>query len=270
MTARSENSSLFRSAFFGHFAAFLVPLLILVVWDAVVRFGIVPNTLVASPLATAQDFYSMLLDGSLAKHAVISLSRLIAGFGLGTLTGVLFGARMATSKLSAKLFEPTMAVIAPIPAIAWVPLLIMLFGIDETSKVLLIALGTFFIVSTHVTIGIRATSRDLVELAQVFGKSNWQLFCFVLFPSALPEVFVGMRVAMGLSWTLLLVSEIIASSNGLGWLIWDARNFSRPDDLFVGMITVGLLGRLSDKILLVAEKSTIRWRSTYVNWQKDV
>ncbi len=269
MSAKT-NGKPFGYIFLSHFTAVLVPLLILIIWDAVVRFGLVPNTLVASPLATGKDFWSMLLDGSLAKHTLISLTRLTIGFALGTVTGIIFGACMATSKLSAKLFEPTISVIAPIPAIAWVPLLIMLFGIGESSKMLLIALGTFFIVSTHVTIGIRATSRDLVELAQVFGKNKWDLFCFVLFPSALPEIFVGMRVAMGLSWTLLLVSEIIASSDGLGWLIWDARNFSRPDDLFVGMITVGLLGRLSDKILLAAENFCIRWRSTYVSWQKDV
>jgi sulfonate transport system permease protein len=212
----------------------------------------------------------MLQDGTLAKHALISLSRLSLGFGLGTALGITIGAWIAMSRMVSKLFEPTIAVLAPIPAIAWVPLLIMFFGIGEASKILLIALGTFFVVSTHVIAGIRSTNRDLVELAHVLGKSKWELFCFVLFPSALPEIFVGMRVAMGLSWTLLLVSEIIASSEGLGWLIWDARNFSRPDDLFVGMITVGVLGRLSDMALLAIEKASTSWRSTYAHWQGNV
>jgi sulfonate transport system permease protein len=212
----------------------------------------------------------MIADGTLAKHSLISLGRLSAGFALGTAVGIIFGAWIAMSRFAARLFEPTISVLAPIPAIAWVPLLIMLFGIGEISKVLLIAVGTFFVVSTHVVTGIRATSRDLVELAHVLGKSSWQLFCFVLFPSALPEIFVGLRVAMGLSWTLLLVSEIIASSEGLGWLIWDARNFSRPDDLFVGMICVGVLGRLSDMGILAVEKASTRWRSTYSQWQSNV
>jgi len=254
----------------GKAIVFVVPLLILLLWDLVVRFGLVPTTLVASPLATLNDLALMVRDGTLAKHALISLARLSLGFALGTMAGVVFGAWIAVSRLTAKLFEPTISVLAPIPAIAWVPLLIMLFGIGEVSKILLIAVGTFFVVSTHVIVGIRGTSRELVELAQVLGKNNWDLFCFVLFPSALPEIFIGLRVAMGLSWTLLLISEIIASSEGLGWFIWDARNFSRPDDLFVGMICVGVLGRLSDTVLLAIERASTRWRSTYSHWQNNV
>jgi len=250
--------------------ALIVPILILIVWDLSVRLGYVPSTLVASPLDTLKDFWTLSADGTLGQHALISIIRLSLGFSLGTVIGIIFGAFVATNKLTAKLFEPTISVLAPIPAIAWVPLLIMLCGIGETSKVLLIAVGTFFVVSTHVIVGIRATPRDLVELAQVLRKSAWDCFCFVLFPSALPEIFVGMRVAMGLSWTLLLVSEIIASSDGLGWLIWDARNFSRPDDLFVGMICVGLLGRLSDMALVAVERVCTRWRSTYGQWQSNV
>jgi len=249
--------------------ALLVPILIIVVWDLSVRFDYVPSTLVASPMDTLRDIWTLSRDGTLARHALISLIRLSLGFSLGTAVGIIFGAMMATNKLTSRLFEPTISVLAPIPAIAWVPLLIMLCGIGETSKVFLIALGTFFVVSTHVIVGIRATPRDLVELAQVLGKSSWDRFCFVLFPSALPEIFVGMRVAMGLSWTLLLVSEIIASSDGLGWLIWDARNFSRPDDLFVGMICVGIMGRLSDMALLAVERASTRWRSTYAHWQSN-
>jgi ABC-type nitrate/sulfonate/bicarbonate transport system permease component len=251
----------------NNWTALIVPIAILVTWDLLVRFSVVPNTLVASPWATVTDLFTMLKDGTLEKHALISTTRLLLGFSLGTLLGIIFGALISMNQTMAKLFEPTIALLAPIPAIAWVPLLIMFFGIGETSKVLLIAFGTFFVVCIHVVTGIRSTSREFIELATVLRKGPWDLFCFVLFPSALPEIFVGLRVAMGLSWTLLLVSEIIASSEGLGWLIWDARNFSRPDDLFVGMIAVGVLGRLSDILLLAIEKVSTRWRSTYGSWQ---
>jgi ABC-type nitrate/sulfonate/bicarbonate transport system permease component len=250
--------------------ACIVPLCLLIAWDLVVRFNLVPSTLVASPLATFNDFCALIMDGTLAKHTLISLIRLSLGFAVGSTIGIVCGACLATSRTTSRLFDPTLSVLGPIPAIAWIPLLIMLFGIGESSKVILIAFGTFFVIVTHVVTGIRGTSRELVELAQVLGKNQWDLFCFVLFPSALPEIFVGLRVAMGLSWTLLLVTEIIASSQGLGWLIWDARNFSRPDDLFVGMIVVGLLGRLSDRLLVTLEGSLTRWRSTYASWQNHV
>jgi ABC-type nitrate/sulfonate/bicarbonate transport system permease component len=104
-------------------------------------------------------------------------------------------------------------------------------------------------------------------LCSTLRKRKLQLLFGVLLPSALPEIFTGMRVSMGLCWTLLLVSEIIASSNGLGWLIWDARNFSRPDDLIVGMITVGILGRLSDVVLVMIERYATKWRFTYADAQ---
>lgn len=248
----------------------LLPVIFLVVWDLSLRFGLVPSTLVASPLETLAALSSMAQDGSLLSNSLISCQRLLLGFGIGCLIGVLLGALIGASRLAAHLLEPTLAVIAPIPAVAWVPLMIMLLGIGEASKVALIAFGTLFVVSMHTAHGILGTNREYVELAQVLGKDQRQLLFRVLFPSALPQVFTGMRVAMALSWTLLLVSEIIASSAGLGWLIWDARNFSRPADMFVGMIAVGILGRVSDMVLVALEKRVTQWRSTYDSWQEHV
>lgn len=250
--------------------ALIVPLLLLFIWDFSVRFNIVPSSLVASPGMTLQDLIAMLTDGRLATHCAISLKRLLLGFGIGTSIGILLGTAIGINRLSAELIEPTIAILAPIPTIAWVPLLIMLLGIGDTAKIALIAFGTIFVVILHTSHGIRSTSREFVELAKVFGKGRQDLIIDVLFPAALPEIFTGMRIAMALAWTLLLVSEIIASSEGLGWLIWDARNFSRPDDLFVGMIAVGLLGRLTDYVLVSLERSSTRWRSTFESWQSSV
>jgi sulfonate transport system permease protein len=219
---------------------------------------------------TLKALWSMLQDGSLFIHCWVSCQRLVLGFSIGCLIGVALGSLVGANRLAERLLMPTIAFIAPIPAVAWVPLIIMLLGIGEASKIALIAFGTFFVVSLHTSNGISGTSREYVELANVLNKNQFELLVRVLFPSAIPEIFTGMRVAMALSWTLLLVSEIIASSQGLGWLIWDARNFSRPADMFVGMIAVGVLGRLSDLALLGLEKRITRWRSTYDTWQEHV
>ena len=248
----------------------LLPLVLIIGWELSLRFSLVPDTLIASPIETLKAFWSMIQDRSLLTHSYVSCQRLFLGFSIGCLSGISIGSLVGANRLAARLLEPTIAVIAPIPAVAWVPLIIMLLGIGEASKVALIAFGTLFVVALHTSHGIRGTSREYVELAHVLGKSQIELLTRVLFPSALPQIFTGMRVAMALSWTLLLVSEIIASSEGLGWLIWDARNFSRPADMFVGMIAVGLLGRLSDMGLIILEKRITRWRSTYDTWQEHV
>lgn len=250
--------------------ALIVPIILFIAWDLSVRYQLVPSTLVASPAMTLAAFVSMVKDGTLAANCLISGERLICGFVLGTVAGIIAGTLIALNRTIAAMFQPTISVLAPIPPIAWVPLLIMLLGIGELSKIFLIALGTFFIILLHTVQGIRSADRQFIELAQVLGKSRSEMLFSILLPSAVPEIFTGMRVAMGLAWTLLLVSEIIASSQGLGWLIWDARNFSRPDDLFAGMIVVGILGRASDLLLLALEKNFTRWRSTFGTWQENV
>jgi sulfonate transport system permease protein len=170
----------------------------------------------------------------------------------------------------ARLFELTISVIAPIPPITFIPLFIILFGIGETSKLALIAFGASFVVLLHTVEGVRALDQGFVELSRVLGKRPADFAFKVVIPSALPHIFTGMRIAMALSWTLLLMAEIIAASNGLGWLIWDSRSFSRPDDMLAGMIVVGVLGRATDLMLIGAQRFFTPWSSTYGGWQRSV
>ena len=121
----------------------------------------------------------------------------------------------------------------------------------------------FFVVFVSTVQGIRGTDQKLVEVVQLYEKSHSDLTLMVLLPSAAPSIFTGMRVALGLSWVLLIAAEVIASSEGVGWLIWDARNFSRPDDMLVGMATVGILGKLSDAAMARLEKYTLRWHQRF-------
>jgi len=241
----------------------IMPVLLLVSWEVAVRSGFLPNTLIASPSQVIIDFFSMLMDGSLLKHSMISLRRLIIGFLLGTFLGISFGAIVGTSRIGARLLEPSILTLIPIPPIAWIPLLIIIFGIGESSKIFLISIGGFCTLFIHTAHGIRAADKHLVELAQVLGKSQTSMFWHILLPSAIPNIIASMRVTLALSWTLLLAAEVVASSQGLGWLIWDSRNFSRPDDMIVGMVTVGILGKLSDSLLVWLEHYFTRWRKTY-------
>jgi sulfonate transport system permease protein len=240
-----------------------LPLLLLAVWEAAVDFGWVPQSLIAGPIAVTRRFLEMASDGTLARHIGISTERLVLGFGIGTSTGILLGVLVAFRPTAARLFEPTVLSLIPIPPIAWIPLLIVLLGIGEASKVALISIGSFCTLFLQSAYGIRTGDRMLVEMARVLNKSDRALLWRVLFPGALPGILASMRVALALSWTLLIASEVIASSSGLGWLVWNARNFSRPNDMFVGMATVGLLGKLSDWGLVLLEARLTRWRRAF-------
>lgn len=241
----------------------LLPIGLIALWEWAVISGAVPNTLVASPSQVVVDFFELLFNGKLTVHSLISLYRLLLGFTIGTFLGLIFGVAVGTSKLVEKIVSPTMQFLAPIPPIAWIPLLIILLGIGEASKIGLLIIASFVVVYLNTIQGIRSTDQKLVDVAHVYRKSNRELISKILLPSALPNIFTGMRIALGLSWILLIAAEVIASSKGLGWLIWDARNFSRPDDMIVGMIAIGILGKLSDKILVAIEKELTKWRVVF-------
>lgn len=241
----------------------IVPLVLILSWEFAVRTGILPRSLIASPTEVCVRLFRMIVDLTLPVHAAVSLARLLCGFFLGTLMGIVLGTCVGFSQRAARALEPSVLSLIPVPPIAWIPLLIIFFGIGEYSKIALIAIGSFCTLFIHTAYGVRSADRAYVEVAQIFMKNAAFILRRVLLPSAIPSILSSMRVAMALSWTLLMASEIIASSQGLGWLIWDSRNFSRPDDMLAGMVAVGILGKLTDYLLILAERYLTRWRRTY-------
>jgi sulfonate transport system permease protein len=246
-----------------------LPLTLLVVWDAAVRFGYVPRTLIASPADVILALWKLSSNGDLFHHARISLWRLTVGFALGVSAGCFLGIAVGTSRIASKLIEPTLLALIPVPPIAWIPLLIVLMGIGESSKIMLIAIGCFCTLFIHTAHAVRCSDAKLVELARALRKTKVDMIWHLFLPSAMPTVIAASRVAMALSWTLLLCAEIIASSRGLGWLIWDSRNFSRADDMIAGMITVAALGKLTDLMLQRIENMLTPWQSTFRSVQID-
>ena len=241
----------------------IIPLVLLIAWEWSARSGLLPNTLIASPSQVMRDFFDLAVSGKLLVHSLVSLYRLVLGFAIGTLIGLSLGTVIGTSKFAERLVAPTIEFLAPIPPIAWIPLLIILLGIGEASKIALIALAVFIVVVTQTVTGIRSTDQKLIEVAMIFGKSPLQLLKDILLPSAMPFIFSGLRISLALSWILLIASEVIASSRGLGWLIWDSRNFSRPDDMLVGIISIGLLGFGTNLALTLIERDVLSWRQSF-------
>jgi sulfonate transport system permease protein len=241
----------------------LLPILLLTVWQLAVALEWVPRTLIASPSAVAVDLVRLCTDGTMLGHAWASIARLFQGFVLGAIGGVVAGAWIGLSRQVQRLLEPTISVLAPIPPTAWIPLLIILLGIHEASKIWLIAIGVFFVVAGNTVAGIRHVDARLVEVARIYGKDRSEVLFDILVPAAMPAILTGLRLGLSLSWILLIAAELIAANKGLGWFIYDARNFSRPDDMIAGMVCIGALGAATDRSMLLLQRHLLRWQSSF-------
>jgi sulfonate transport system permease protein len=241
----------------------LVPLLVIASWELAMRAGWLPSSILAKPTQVLLSAVKLAADGALFRHAWFSLRRLFLGFLAGMIPAFCAGTLIGYSRLAERLFAPTIALIAPIPVTAWIPLLIIVAGVDEASKSAVIAIGAFFPIYFGTFNGIRGVDPKLVEVARIYEKSPLKTLTHVLLPSALDSIFLGMRSALALAWVLLIVAEVIASSDGIGWLMWDARNFARPADMIVGMITAGLLGALTMSVLSHLQQLLLFWKPRF-------
>ncbi|KTC01856.1 ABC transporter permease [Pseudomonas syringae] len=240
----------------------VVPALIIIVLEIVVRIGWLPSYQMPAPseiVLTLRD----LADGALWKHISASLLRVLSGFLIGASLALVFAAWVGLSREAEAYLEPTFAGLRSIPSLAWVPLLLLWLGIGETSKVVLIAIGAFFPVYLNGVAAIRGIDRKLVEVGQMYGFSRYRLTRRILLPAALPGLFTGLRSGMSLAWMFLVAAELIAATKGLGYLLSDGRETSRPDIVLAAIIVLATLGKLSDGLLAGLEKRFLAWRDTF-------
>ncbi|MEJ5059970.1 MULTISPECIES: ABC transporter permease [unclassified Pseudomonas] len=239
-----------------------LPLLIILVLEFVVRIGWLPSYQMPAPSEIALTLRD-LAEGALWKHIGVSLLRVLLGFAIGASLALVFAAWVGLSREAEAWLEPTFAGLRSIPSLAWVPLLMLWLGIDETSKIVLIAIGAFFPMYLNGVAAIRNIDRKLVEVGQIYGFSRRRLVRRILLPAALPGLFTGLRSGMSLAWMFLVAAELIAATKGLGYLLSDGRETSRPDIVLAAIIVLALLGKLSDGILAGLEKRFLAWRDTF-------
>ncbi|MHC8320065.1 ABC transporter permease [Pseudomonas sp. GB2N2] len=239
-----------------------LPVLIILVLELVVRIGWLPSYQMPAPSEIALTLRD-LAEGALWKHISASVLRVLLGFAIGASLALVFAAWVGLSREAEAWLEPTFAGLRSIPSLAWVPLLLLWLGIDETSKIVLIAIGAFFPVYLNGVAAIRDIDRKLVEVAQMYGFSRLRLVRRILLPAALPGLFTGLRSGMSLAWMFLVAAELIAATKGLGYLLSDGRETSRPDIVLAAIIVLALLGKLSDGILAGLEKRCLAWRDTF-------
>lgn len=240
----------------------VVPLAILVLLEIVVRIGWVQSYQMPAPseiFSTLTD----LADGALWKHISASLLRVLSGFAIGAGLALLFAAWVGLSREAEAYLEPTFAGLRSIPSLAWVPLLLLWLGIGETSKIVLIAIGAFFPVYLNGVAAIRGIDRKLVEVGKMYRFSQRQMIVHLFLPAALPGLFTGLRSGLSLAWMFLVAAELIAATKGLGYLLSDGRETSRPDIVLAAIIVLALLGKISDGVLAMLERRFLAWRDTF-------
>ena len=244
----------------------LLPALLLLAWQAVSTWQLLPEQYlrnISSPWAVVQAGWGLLTSGELWGHLGISAARAAAGLLVGGVVGLTLGVATGLSPLLRTLLDTTLQMLRNIPHLALVPLVILWFGIDESAKVFLVALGTFFPIYLNTFHGIRNVDASLIEMAQSYGLKGGRLFKEVILPGALPSVLVGLRFSLGIMWLTLIVAETISASSGIGYLAMHAREFFQADVIIFTILVYAALGFVADWIARQVEKRLLRWNPAY-------
>lgn len=241
-----------------------LPLSVLFLWQIIGSLEWVSSTVLPSPLQIVQSFISLTASGELLKDIKISLLRAIAGFLLGGVLGLSIGMVSGLFKRFEAVVDPSIQMMRTIPHLAITPLFILWFGLGEWSKILLIALGAFFPLYINTYAGIRNVDAKLFDVARILEFSQIQQLTKLVIPAALPNILLGVRLSIGVSWLGLVVAELMGSSAGVGYLIENATQFSLTDQVFVGLIIFAAVGKLSDSLVRVLERKLLRWRDSYL------
>ena len=242
-----------------------VPLAIIALWEALSAAGVVAAQTLPSPGAVAASFWQLAVSGQLGVNIMVSLQRVAVGLGIGVFIGVAMALVSGLSRIGEDAIDSTVQMVRTLPHLALIPLMIMWFGIGETPKLTLIALGTMFPIYLNLFAGIRGADRKLREAAGTLGLSHAETILHVVLPAALPSFLVGLRQAFGIAWITLVVAEQINASAGIGYLVMNARDFLRTDIIFVGLVIYALLGLLTDQSVRYLERHLLAWRPTYLN-----
>lgn len=241
----------------------IVPLLLLTVWQILSGTGLLLEVVLPSPWKVLMGLRSIILDGTLGIDLRDSGIRVLVGYFWGVLIGLSLGLASGLSKFVERLVGPVVDVLRQIPLYAWIPLIILWFGIGEMSKYVIIAKSVFIPVFVNTLQGIRGVSRDYIEVSQVLELRYFKLLSKVVLPSALPSIFTGLRLGAGFAWMAVVAAEMLGGLTGIGYGLLQAKDFLQSDKLIALMLVIGLVGFLVDRVLKVAESSVLHWRKGF-------
>jgi len=249
----------------------ILPAALLALWYFAVERQWVAAGIIPSPVQVLQSWHTWIFgsakatlspySGTWVDNVLYSMRRVLQGFGLAALVAIPLGLLIGWNRLAARVVDPTIQLLRPVPITAWLPFAIAVFGIYDASALFLIGLGAFYPIVVNTTHGVRDTNLLLLRAARMMGAGTGTILARVVFPSALPSIFTGLRLGVGIAWTAVIVAEMIAVKSGLGYVLWDAYYVGRMDICVATMFSVGLLGFLSDRVIVWASRLLLRWRT---------
>jgi sulfonate transport system permease protein len=237
----------------------VLPVVLAVVWEFVVRMGWASGRLAPPPSVIFATFVDLARTGELQRNTSVTLARVAAGFGIGVAVATVLGAAAGYSPLVRRLLDPTIQALRAIPSIAWVPLFILWLGIFEASKVTLIAVGVFFPVYLGLMGAIQSVDRKLVEVGRAFRLSDAEMVRRILLPAVLPAYVISLRSGLGLGWMFVVAAELMGASEGLGYLLIDGQQLGKPAEIIAAIVAFAIVGKATDWLIVLAAAPFLRW-----------
>ncbi len=263
--SEASGSRVRGMAWRSFFLPWLLPFGLLLVWQFLSATGILSTAIVPAPSDIWDAARQLAARGELQHDILVSLRRVAIGFSIGALGGLLFGLAVGLFELLHDLFDRSLQMIRTIPHLALVPLMILWFGIGEEPRLILVAMGSLFPVYINTVGGIRNVDPKLIELGRSYGLGRAELVWSIILPAALQPILVGMRYALGVAWLTLVVGETIASRDGVGYLVQNARELLRIDIIVLAIILYAIAGWLSDLVTRLIERRLLRWHPSYAD-----
>lgn len=235
------------------------PVLLLVIWELSAQVGLLDTRFFPAPTSIIDTFIQMVADGSLLEHTQVTLMRILIGFLMGAIPGVLLGLLLGSIRPLRQLLEPIFASLLPIPKIAIFPLLLLIFGLGEMSKFLIVAIGVFFYLFFNTLTGVMQTPPLYDDVARANGATAVQRRLTVSLPHALPSIFTGVKLATGGAFVIIAAAEFVGSQSGLGYLIWSTWSSFAVSKMYVGIVTISVLGYAATLLESLLERRLVPW-----------
>ena len=262
---RRRLAVLWESRWLG--VAFIVALLVL--WEIAAASGVMPAMSFPRMSAILATWWDLIVSGELLGELVPSLWRMFAGYFVGVALGVLVGLLMGYVRFFYTLLEPITEVLRPIPSPAYLPIVILFLGIDDEMKIFMIAFASFFPVLLNTYSGVRSVDPVQLQTARTFGVSGWNLLWQIVLPASSPYIFTGMRVSLAVALIVMVISEMVAASSGIGYFILSAQRGFKIREMFAGVLTLAALGYILNRLFLMIENRVLAWHYGYTQQQRN-
>jgi sulfonate transport system permease protein len=262
-TAEPQAQGSSRARWLRPALGLLLPVALALSWEIAVRVGLSNGRLVPRPSVIFSTFVELARTGELQEHALATLWRVLWGFVFGVTAGTVMGAITGYSALSHRVVDPTLQGLRSIPSIAWVPLFILWFGIFETSKITLIAVGVFFPVYLGVMGAAISVDRKIVEVGRAFRLSGPAMVRRILLPAVMPAYVLSLRAGLGLGWMFVVAAEFLGASTGLGFLLIDGQQLGKPAQIVAAIVAFAILGKITDALLAWGTAPFLRWEDRF-------